>query len=152
MIEQTATVVRTEGSLAWVEAERQSSCGQCAARKGCGTAVLANVLGRRAARMPALNPVAARPGEQVVIGLDESAMLRGAVVVYLLPLLALIGGAVLASPGGDGLAILGGVGGFLTGLWGLRRFQRRIEYNPRYRPVILRRVQTVGFAVQSLST
>ncbi len=152
MIEQTATVVRTEGPLAWVEAERQSTCGQCAARKGCGTAVLTEVLGRRAARMPALNPIEARPGEQVVIGLDESAMLRGAVAVYLLPLLTLLGGAILASPGGDGLAILGGLGGFLIGLWGLRRFHRRIARNPRYQPVILRRVQTVGFAVQSLST
>jgi len=63
-----------------------------------------------------------------------------------------IGGAVLAAPGGDGLAILGGLGGFLVGLWGLRRFHRRIAQDPRYQPVILRRVQTVGFAVQSLST
>ncbi len=151
MIEQTATVVRTEGPLAWVEAERESSCGQCAARKGCGTAVLANVLGRRSARMRALNPVEARPGERVVIGLEEGALLRGALAVYLLPLLTLIGGAMLGAPYGDGAAVAGGLGGFLLGLAGVRRFSRRIARDPRYQPVILRRVQAAGFAVQSFT-
>ncbi len=149
MIEQVATVVRLEGERAWISAERESSCGQCAMRKGCGTSVLANVLGRRSVNMSALNPVQAQPGERVVIGLDESAMLRGALAVYLVPLLALIVGASLLAGQGDGAAVAGGALGFLAGLSWLRRFHRRIRHDPRYQPVILRRMQPLGFAVQS---
>ncbi len=149
MIEQVATVVRLEGDRAWITAERESSCGQCSLRKGCGTAVLANVLGKRSVNLCALNPVQAQPGERVIIGLDENAMLRGAVAVYLVPLLALIAGAGLLAGQGDGTAVAGGVLGFLAGLFWLRRFNRRIRRDPRFQPVILRRLQPGGFAVQS---
>jgi len=151
MIEQYATVVRLEGDRAWITAERESSCGQCSLRKGCGTAVLANVLGRRSVNLWALNPLQAQPGERVVVGLDESAMLRGAMAVYLVPLLALILGAGLLAGQGDTAAIAGGVVGFLAGLFWLRRFHQRIQYDPRFQPVILRRLQPGGIAVQLFS-
>ncbi len=151
MIEQYATVVRVEGDRAWITAERESSCGQCSLRKGCGTAVLAGVLGRRAVNLRALNPLQAQPGERVIVGLDESAMLRGAVAVYLVPLLALLAGAGLLAGLGEGAAMAGGGLGFLAGLIWLRRFHRRIRRDPRFQPVILRRLQATGFAVQSFS-
>ncbi|UCE90683.1 MAG: SoxR reducing system RseC family protein, partial [Pseudomonadota bacterium] len=44
MIEELGVVGACEGEYAWVQMERRSTCGRCAARQGCGTAVLAKVL------------------------------------------------------------------------------------------------------------
>ena len=50
MIEESAQVVAVEGAsgeYVWVETQRQSTCGGCAANQACGTATLAKVLGTR---------------------------------------------------------------------------------------------------------
>jgi sigma-E factor negative regulatory protein RseC len=76
MIEENALVVVTEGEDAWVETSRRSSCGSCEA-KGCGTGALSQVLGRRRQRLRVKNPIAAVVGEQVVLGITESALIKG---------------------------------------------------------------------------
>lgn len=147
MIEETATVVERADGFAWVEAQRQSTCSACNAKKGCGTGALSKVLGQRTARMKALNPIDAQVGDTVVVGMREAALIQGSLAVYLMPLLAMI----VCAMAGQGLAgqlglsrpepliILCGIAGLgLGGLW-LRRFTRRIRDDARYQPVILRR-------------
>ncbi|HID48377.1 MAG TPA: Fis family transcriptional regulator, partial [Chromatiales bacterium] len=132
MIEQTAVVVKLEGDFAWVQAERESSCGNCAVKAGCGTAVLSRVFGNKVARMRAINTVQAQVGDTVTIGLKESAMLKGSVAVYLVPLLFMllfaISGKVIAGQvqvSAEAMSILFGITGLVTGgLW-LRRFTHR---------------------------
>ena len=148
MIEETAWVVGQEGDHIWVEAERKSTCGQCAASKGCGTGALATVLGRRPMRMRARNTIDAHVGDQVVIGLQESALIKGSIAVYLLPLVALMVGALI----GQGLAPQLGVAsadkaGIVSGMMGLGlgflwlwRFGRSIGNDERYQAKILRRL------------
>jgi positive regulator of sigma E activity len=97
MIEERAEVVACEGRFAWVQTQRASTCGSCAANKGCGTATLAKVLGQRRTRVRVLNDARAVAGEQVVIGLSEQALVRGALAVYLVPLLGLLGGALFGA-------------------------------------------------------
>ena len=147
MIEETATVVKTEGKIAWVEAQRQTTCGSCAARKGCGTSVLAKVVGKKAAHMRAINPIEAQVGDTVIVGLNEAALLKGSLAVYLLPLLFMllfaVTGQVVARQmlwQSEPVVILFAVAGLLVaGIW-LRRFTRRIQHDTIYQPVILRRV------------
>ena len=151
MIEETATVVECQDEYAWVEAQRKTACGQCQVRKGCGTSVLAQVVGKKAARMRVLNPVQARVGDQVVIGLHEAAMLTGSLAVYLLPLLSLllfaITGKVVAEQLGiassEAVTILFAVIGLLIAAIWLRMFSRRIANNRRYQPVIMKRLPKV---------
>lgn len=146
MIEQTAVVVKLDGEFAWVQAERESSCGNCAVKAGCGTAVLSRVIGNKVARMRAINTVQARVGDTVTIGLKEAAMLKGSVAVYLVPLLFMllfaISGKVIAGQmqvSAEAMSILFGIAGLVTGgLW-LRRFTHRIRDDDRYQPVILRK-------------
>ncbi len=150
MIEETATVVSEEDGFVWVETQRQSTCGSCAANKGCGTATLSKVLGQRRTRVRALNGVGAHAGERVVIGLQESALVRGSLMVYTMPLLFMLASAVLGqvlghSSGFDAetLATLFGLAGLLFGFAQVRRFGRRIGADPRYQPVVLRRLDTL---------
>jgi sigma-E factor negative regulatory protein RseC len=147
MIEETARVVVCEGRFAWVETQRASTCGGCAANKGCGTAALAKVLGQRRTRVRVLNELQARAGEQVVIALPEQALVRGALAVYLVPLLGLLGGAlfgtylagrVLAEQP-DLFGILFGGLGLAAGIGWLRYYARSIREDVRYQPVIVRR-------------
>jgi sigma-E factor negative regulatory protein RseC len=147
MIEETATVVKCEGEFAWVEAQRQTTCGNCAANKGCGTSVLAKVVGKKAARMRAINPIEAQVGDTVIVGMNEAALLKGSLAVYLFPLLFMmlfaITGNVVARQmhwQAEPVVILFAVAGLLVaGIW-LRRFTRRIQYDNVYQPVILRQV------------
>lgn len=147
MIEETAQVVATEGEFVWVETQRQSTCGGCAANQACGTATLAKVLGTRRTRVRAINSQGAQVGERVVVGIDEAALIRGSLAVYAVPLLGLLIGAVLGGLLSERLLISGesltlglGIAGLLGGLVWLRGFTRRIRSDSRYQPVVLRRL------------
>lgn len=151
MIEQIAVVVKVDGDFAWVQAERQSTCGNCAARSGCGTSVLSKVIGTKIARMRAINKPQAQVGDTVVVGLSEAAMLKGSVVVYLLPLLLMflfaITGNVIATQihvTSEVMSIGFAVAGLAIGGGLLQRFNRRIQSNEQYQPVVLKKVMPVG--------
>jgi sigma-E factor negative regulatory protein RseC len=146
MIEETGQVVEVEGEFAWVETQRQSTCGSCAANKGCGTAVLSKVLGQKRNRVRALNRAGAHSGDTVTVGIQEDALVRGSLAMYAVPLLALLGGGLVGQylqqsyGSGEGLVILAGLIGLFGGLLWLRGFSRRAQSNPRYQPVVLRKV------------
>ncbi len=132
MTETPARVTRVEGETAWVRTEAPSSCGACGGR-GCGSSLYARLLHPREPEYPVENPIAARPGEAVVVGVGDGAVLSAALSAYLVPLALLVGGAVLAAPWGEAAAVAGGVAGFLVAAVWLRRHARG------ERPVILRR-------------
>lgn len=96
MIEERARVIAVENGQLLLEAQTKASCSACAVKQGCGTSVVSKWIGRKFTRFQAPNTVNARVGDEVVVGLAEEAMLKGSVLVYLLPLLAMIGFALLA--------------------------------------------------------
>jgi sigma-E factor negative regulatory protein RseC len=159
MIEESGRVIRTSGDSAWVQTERRSSCGSCSARKGCGTGALAGLFGARLHEVEVHNPIGARPGDEVIVGISESLLVRGSLALYLLPLLSLVAGALLGEGlapqlglrGGEAPAILGGVAGLAGGLLWLRWRTRRWPGDPAHMAVILRRVVPLAAAVNLLS-
>ena len=148
MIEEQATVVRIEGDDAWVETQRQSSCSACSASKGCGTSVLSNVLGKRINHVRVLNSIDVKPGDQVIIGVEEQSLVRGSIAVYLVPLVSMFSLALFADwfakqqnwGQHDLAAIIGAVIGFGLGLSWLKRFSRKIYRDKHYQPVIIRKI------------
>ena len=147
MIEETGTIVATDGDEAWVETARRSSCGSCEA-KGCGTGALSQILGRKTQQLRVNNPIAAEVGEQVVLGITEAALIKGSLAVYLVPLLALLAGglfgeamaAQLSMPV-EATTIVFALLALAASLLWLRHFNRRAAADPRYNAVILRRVE-----------
>ena len=89
MIEQQARVISVQGDQLMLEAETQTACGACEVKSGCGTSVLAKWLGRKFTHFNAKNTVNASVGDEVIVGLSESALLTGSVVIYLWPLLGM---------------------------------------------------------------
>lgn len=140
MIEQRATITKVENEFAWIEAQRETSCGSCSAQKGCGTGLLAKTIGRRFVSMKVLNPVHAQVGDEVIIGLPEDSFLKSAFLTYLLPLLLMLLGAVVMGELSSSQLLVGfgGLGGFMLGWLILRRHVRRIAGDPANQPVVIR--------------
>ncbi|MBN4079066.1 SoxR reducing system RseC family protein [Beggiatoa alba] len=153
MIEEHARVVALNADDVWVETQRRSACGTCAVNKGCGTATLAKVLGNKRSQVRALNPKATvvTVGDEVIIGIDERALVRGSLAVYIVPLLALFMFAGLGQVLGTQLlfenpelaSIVFGLLGLALGFVWVWRFTRHIGNDQRYQPVLLRRVLPV---------
>ena len=149
MIEETAKVVELTADGVWVETQRRSACGQCAAGSGCGTAVLGKVLGNRRNIIKVLNPFATpmSVGDEVIIGIKESALVRGSFAVYIVPLLSLFLFAVLGQILAEQLlvanielmSLLLGLVGLIIGFAWVRIFTRAIGDNMDYQPVVLRK-------------
>lgn len=146
MIEETGEVLSSEGEYAWVETQRKTACGSCSVNKGCGTSALSKMYGNKFSRVKALNPIAAKSGETVVLGLAEEALVRGSLMMYGVPLLGLIfggtAGAALANMWGlantDALSALFGILGLVAGFYVVHLFNRRVARSEQYQPVILR--------------
>ena len=146
MIEERARVVAIEDDQLLLEAETRAACNACAARQGCGTSVLSKWVGRKFTRFQAQNTINAQVGDEVVVGLAEEAMLKGSVVVYLLPLLAMIGFALLAdslisadSGSRDLLVLISAVAGFALMLVISRLFLSTGSNKNKLTPVVLRK-------------
>jgi len=90
MVEETAQVIKTEGDTVWVVAIQKSACGSCEAQKGCGHSLLAKV-GQKQIELPvARNGLHVMVDDMVVIGVPEQAILRSSLLMYGLPLGAMI--------------------------------------------------------------
>lgn len=151
MIEERAQVVAIKGNKLVLQAQTQSACGSCSARQGCGTSLLSKVIGRKFTRFQVENNVDAAVGDTVLVGIAEDALLKGSLVMYVVPLLGMLVFALLsdfllvesAQPR-DLLtalsAIMGLVLGSVISRW---YFQRRASVQ-LFSPVILRKITEHG--------
>jgi len=125
MIEELATVIKTEGDVMAVEIQRQSTCGSCSVKSGCGTNLVASLFGKRRALLSLPNTIHARPGDRVVLGISEKDLVTGSIRLYLYPLAGLLFGAMAGHllAGSELFTILSGLTGMILVLLGLRRRQ-----------------------------
>ena len=145
MLTETGRVVAVEAGELWVETIRQSTCGSCAAEKGCGHGLMNKVTdGKRAyVRVLPGSPgiEACSVDDRVRFSIPEEVILRGSFIAYLLPLLAMLGGAAAATwffPGSqDAAAALGAMSGLAVGFAGVRWHALAHRDDPGYQPVLL---------------
>lgn len=140
MIEEAAVVTAVDADGIWVEKDRSSTCGGCSANKVCGIAALSRALGRKRLRAIVFSDQAVSVGDQVVVGLEEAALLRGSMLIYGLPLLLLIAGALLGQLAGghDAGALVGAAFGVGVSIISLRFLRQRMLRDPRFQPNVLR--------------
>ena len=141
MIEEQGRVVAIEPGAVWVETLRQRTCSSCSVKAGCGQGLL-DQLGASGRRgyIRALSSLQLSVGDSVVIGVREDLLVRGSLLVYLLPLLGLFAAAVLAEQMGLGepLVILSALFGFLFACCAVRWRSRLKAGDPALQPVVLR--------------
>ena len=138
MLEARATIVLVEGQCALVETSQPNGCEQCNGR-GCGAGKLSQLFCRKPRQFQVDNHINASVGDEVVISVAEGEIFRGISLVYLLPLLLLIVGAMIGNNWVEPLeqcdgysatgALLGLVVGFITAKWISLR-QDRSHFQP----------------------
>lgn len=141
MIEEPGRVIALEPGAVWVETQRKSTCTGCSAKNGCGQGLM-DQLGVRERRelIRALSDLRLRVGDSVVIGVREDVLLRGAILVYLFPLIALFASALIAAKlsAAEPYVILAGLGGFLISWLIVRKRSQRMADDPELQPIVLR--------------
>lgn len=132
VVERLVRVEAVAAGEAWVTAAR--GCGGCADKGACGHAELFGA--PPPARIKVADSLGVRPGEWVVLGLPEGALLGALALAYGLPLGGFVLGALAGAAFGAGAAIAAAALGLGLAL-GLARF----VFAPRRaaRPTMLRR-------------
>jgi len=138
MLETRAIVVQVVGQCAQVQAAGPGACGLCAG-EGCGAGKLSRLFCSKPRQFQVDNPSAAAVGDEVVISVAAGTVLRGIALVYLLPLLLLVNGALLGGfladgTAGDGYAAAGAVIGLAAGFIAVKWISG--QSGNRFRPFI----------------
>jgi sigma-E factor negative regulatory protein RseC len=149
VIEEQGRVVAVELGAVWVETLRKSTCSSCSVKAGCGQSLLdqLSASGRRGF-VRALSNLQLDVGDRVIIGVREDLLVRGSLLVYLLPLLGLFAAAVSAEQVGlsEPWVILSALFGFLLACCAVRWRSRITVGDPALQPVVLRALLTSAAA------
>lgn len=155
MLSESGRVVAIEPDAVWVETIRSSTCGRCAARSGCGHGVLARATAAkgliRVRESSALRASDCQIDDEVMIELPESAVLQGSALVYLLPLLLAIAGAVLGDRWGELPAVAGFCLGLLLGFTTIRWLPKLLGAADKFEPRLAEPVADSALIAVSVS-
>lgn len=147
MIEEKAIVIAVENqpstpnlSVATLEIVRKTACGLCGKTRGCGNALWGKMFAHRSATFRANNDIQANVGQFVVVGINEKALLKSAMYLYLIPMISMLVFAVLAMQlfQSDAAAIFGALVGLLLGWLWVKGYTSSNSYFAMHQPVILR--------------
>ena len=119
MIEEQAIVTEIEEDLAMIQMQRHSACSHCELSRGCGTGAIGRLLGHRSKPLTIRNRYNLKPGDSVVLGMPDEALLKASLLIYGLPLAGLIGGGLVAQwafSESELYVFIFAVAGFIAGL------------------------------------
>jgi sigma-E factor negative regulatory protein RseC len=144
MIEERAVILSLDNlsgiPSATLEIERKSACGLCGQIRGCGNSIWGKLFAHQSTAFKAQNHINAKVGQSVIVGINESALLKSALLLYILPLVTLFLGALLATKinPNDASAMVGAVLGLVLGLIWVKGHTISNSYFSLQQPVILR--------------
>jgi sigma-E factor negative regulatory protein RseC len=89
-LEETGEVIRTEGDMAFVKVRRSSACGTCSSKGACHS-----LGGGGDLEVDVVNRAGASVGDRVVLEIPTSSVVKIAFLVYMVPVVGLVAGALL---------------------------------------------------------
>ena len=127
MIEEVAEVMQTRQGFAEIVPEINGGCSSCASKAGCSASASAfsfflrkkSGTGISQQTIRVLNPVYAKPGDKVVVGVRANTVLKGSLLAYFVPLLILLISAVIGRSLFGWLGMNAELGSILMGTFGL---------------------------------
>ena len=140
MADHIGVVLKNEsGRYARVLTERKGACGGCqSSSSACRSCLSSAKMESRVA-----NPVGAEPGDMVMVHLSSGNLLAGAAILFLLPVLGLLIGAITGgwAATGYGLSevfgsIAGAAAGLVLGYLAVIGFDRSPKMRKRIMPTI----------------
>lgn len=142
MIEETALVLEVRDRQALLQTQRKSACQSCSVKSGCGTSTLSKVVGNRSSQFIVDNTLDVRAGDQVVVAIDENALVQGSLLIYLLPLVFMLAAGIFAELffAIELVTIVFSITGFVLSLFIVHYTLPRSALNKTIQPHLLRRV------------
>lgn len=137
MIEQQALVSRIAGNRVYIKSVQASACTQCAKSPSCGSALYAKALPSR--EMALISDLPLAVGDTVLVGIEESHLLKASLFMYLLPLLAMLATAGFTD-GNDTSAALYALVSLCAGFYLVNRLQRRFLQRFMAPPQIIKKL------------
>jgi sigma-E factor negative regulatory protein RseC len=127
-------------SVATIEIVRKSACGLCGQTRGCGNSLWGKLFGHKTTNFTAQNEINAKVGDYVIVGIDEAVLIKGAFILYLFPLVAMLLGAWLGKLfyATDGATMLAAFLGLLLGFAWVKGHAQGSAYYRQNQPRILR--------------
>ena len=148
MIEERAVILSLDNAsgnsnssqIATLEIERKTACGLCGQTRGCGNSIWGKLFAHQSTAFKAQNLINAKVGDSVIVGINEKALLKSAMLLYILPLATMLIGAILAKQfsGTEVSAMLGAAAGLVLGLVWVKGHAMSNSYFKLQQPVILR--------------
>jgi len=127
MLETYATVIELDGTEAVVEGKQGGGCGNCDSENGCGSSQMAKIFSSKPRRFRVYNGIDASVGDEVQVSVADGALLRSALIMYILPLGLMLACGFLGNRLGDSegsrdaYAVMGALFGLLAGFVFARR-------------------------------
>lgn len=133
-----------EGGIAQVVTDRKNACGGCGSAHSCHSC-----LSNSKMMTEALNSAGAKEGDLVDINLNSGLVLKGAAIMYLIPIAGIMMGAIIGSfiSGILGVdettsAIIFSILGLCLGFMTTAFISKQMSEKNRFTPVIIQRIKT----------
>lgn len=138
-IRESGVVVALIAGGVIVETQRQTGCQSCSSRGGCGINLMQKALNRKQHQVRVATELPLRLGDEVLLILPASALVQASLLMYALPLLGLMVGALIGQTvfATNSAAMLGGGLGFGLPLVGLSWRQKGLFANSRFAPRVV---------------
>ncbi len=155
---ESGRVVAVETDALWVETAQKTTCGNCAAQKGCGQSLLQQLYPARSNHLRVLlsaseadaahTTEAYHIGDGVEFSLPDHIIVAGSLLVYLVPVIGLLLGGLL---GGQlfvhELAIIASAfAGFASAAIGVRFYSASHSHAATLQPRLIRRLHNSSVA------
>lgn len=140
VISVSGCVIEVGEDFVWAATNSKSACAHCSERQGCGVSALSNLIGRRSNRIRVPNSMNASLGDEVILGVRETALLKSTFMLYLLPLLSMLifALAINVMVNNEALTVLAAGCGLLAGFAVVRYFAARNASDNTLQPFMLR--------------
>ena len=136
MADAKGIITSVDGDFALVRKD-DTGCGRCHEPGGCGGVNIGKMLCSTPPVFRVLNPEGSAVGQHVSVAIPDSAVSKGALLAYGLPLLLLLIGAFVGlGVAGDSGAVIGAVCGLAVSLPLLRYAQLKNATSSQFQPYI----------------
>jgi sigma-E factor negative regulatory protein RseC len=126
MIEEEAVVIKASKERVTLEVVRTKPFGLCGQVRGCGNSIWGKIFSHQSGHIETRNDLNAKLGDIVILGIDESLMLKSSLMLYGVPLLSMFLGMVFANSFVKEMmelyTLIGAVTGLILGIVMIKRF------------------------------
>lgn len=136
-MEEKGTIIKNRGQDILVKIERHSACSKC--DRDCGLAMASDIEETVVEiNKGNYNDIYFNEGQQVILEMEEKSVVLSAFIVYIFPLVAMIGGyfALSGFSQTEAAGIIGSLFGFVISFLLIRIINQKYKFNNKFEPRI----------------